>query len=199
MSPLVLVVNPQLPVKSVQELIALARSQPGLLNCSSSGTVLRFILANCFLRMPRKLSSFTSRIPARLRQRRVTGETQVHFESLTAVLELVRNGNLRGLAVTGLKRSAALPDLPTVAEAGVPDFEMVIWNALFSPRNTPSEIVSKLSVEMHRLLEAPDIREAFLGLSMDISPMTREQLGTMVATEWTRMGRVVAASGAKID
>ena len=69
--PLVLVVNPQLPVKSVQELIALARSQPGLLNCSSSGTGSTFILANCFLRMPRKLSSFTSRIPARRRQRRV--------------------------------------------------------------------------------------------------------------------------------
>lgn len=199
--PLVLVVNPQLPVKSVQELIALARSQPGLLNCSSSGTGSTLHLGQLLFENAAQVKFF--HIPysgsPQAATSTVTGETQVHFGSLTAVLELVRNGNLRGLAVTGLKRSAALPDLPTVAEAGVPDFEIVIWNALFGPRNTPSEIVSKLSVEMHRLLEAPDIREAFLGLSMDVSPMTREQLGTMVATEWTRMGKVVAASGAKID
>jgi tripartite-type tricarboxylate transporter receptor subunit TctC len=129
----------------------------------------------------------------------VTGETQVHFGSLTAVIELVRNGNLRALAVTGLKRSSILPDLPTVAEAGVPEFEILIWNALLGPRGIAPEIVSKLNSEMDQLLEAPDIRAAFVRLSMDISPMSREQLGAMVAAEWARMEKVVAASGAKID
>ena len=199
--PLVLVVNPQLPVRSVQELIDLAKSQPGALNCSSSGTGSTLHLGQLLFENAAQVKFF--HIPysgsPQAATSTVTGETQVHFGSLTAVLELVRNGNLRGLAVTGLKRSVALPDLPTVAEAGVPDFEIVIWNALFGPRNTPSEIVTKLNSEMDRLLEAPDIREAFLGLSMDISPMTREQLSAMVAREWTRMGKVVAASGARID
>jgi tripartite-type tricarboxylate transporter receptor subunit TctC len=199
--PLVLVVNPQLPVKSVQELIALAKSQPGSINCSSSGTGSTLHIAQLLFENAAQVKFF--HVPysgsPQAATSTVTGEKQVHFGSLTAVLELVRNGNLRGLAVTGSKRSAALPDLPTVAEAGGPDFEIVIWNALFGPRNTPSEIVGKLNFEMDRLLETPDIREAFRGLSMDISPMSREQLGTMVAAEWTRMGKVVAASGAKID
>ena len=81
----------------------------------------------------------------------------------------------------------------------MPDFEIVIWNALFGPRDTPSGIARKVSSDMDRLLEAPDIRDAFLRLSMDISHMSREQLGAMVAREWARMGKVVAASGAKID
>jgi tripartite-type tricarboxylate transporter receptor subunit TctC len=115
------------------------------------------------------------------------------------VLELVRNGNLRGLAVTGLQRSFALPDVPTVAEAGVPEFEIVIWNALLGPRDVSPDIVNKLNGEMDRLLETADIRDAFSRLSMNISPMNRQQLSSMIAKEWTRMENVIAASGATFD
>jgi tripartite-type tricarboxylate transporter receptor subunit TctC len=199
--PLVLAVNPQLPVKSVQELVTLAKARPDTINCASSGTGSTLHLAQLLFENAAQVRFF--HIPysgsPQAATSTVTGETQVHFGSLTAVLELVRNGNLRGLAVTGSKRSPALPDLPTVAEAGVPDFEIVIWNALFGPRDTPPEIIGKLNSDMDRILEAPDIREAFFKLSMDFSSMSRDQLGAMVAAEWTRMGKAVAASGATID
>jgi tripartite-type tricarboxylate transporter receptor subunit TctC len=199
--PLVLTVTPQLAVNSVADLIALARTRPGSLNCASSGTGSTLHLAQVLFENAAQVKLF--HIPysgsPQAAASTVTGETQVHFGSLTAVIELVRNGNLRALAVTGLKRSSILPDLPTVAEAGVPEFEILIWNALLGPRGIAPEIVSKLNSEMDQLLEAPDIRAAFVRLSMDISPMSREQLGAMVAAEWARMEKVVAASGAKID
>jgi len=199
--PLVLVVHPSVPAKSVQELIALAKSRPGSLNCASVGSGSTNHLAQVLFENAAQVQ-FTH-VPytgsPQAATGTVAGETQVHFGSLTAVVELVRSGKLRGLAVTSAKRSPALPDLPTVAEAGVSNYEIVIWNALFAPQGTPPEIVSRLHAEMGRVLEAPDVREAFARLGMEVSPSTREQLGALVASEWTRMGKVVAASGAKID
>jgi tripartite-type tricarboxylate transporter receptor subunit TctC len=199
--PLVLAVTPQLPVNSVQELVALAKARPGSLNCSSSGKGSTLHLAQLLFESAAQVKFF--HIPysgsPQAAASTVTGETQVHFGSLTVVLELVRNGNLRGPAVTGLQRSFALPDLPTVAEAGVPEFEIVIWNALLGPRDVSPDIVNKLNGEMDRLLETADIRDAFSRLSMNISPMNRQQLSSMIAKEWTRMENVIAASGATFD
>lgn len=199
--PLVLVVNPNLPAKSVQELIALAKSRPGSLNCASVGSGSTNHLAQVLFENAAGVSfvhiPYTGSPQAATGT--VTGDTQVHFGSLTAVIELVRAGKLRALAMTGAKRSAALPDLPTVAEADVPNYEIVIWNVLFAPHGTPPEIISKLHADMGRVLEAADVRDAFFKLGMEIAPTTREQVGALVASEWTRMAKVVAASGAKID
>jgi tripartite-type tricarboxylate transporter receptor subunit TctC len=199
--PLVLVVNPNLPVKSVQELIALAKSRPGSLNCASVGSGSTNHLAQVLFENAAGVSfvhvPYTGSPQAATGT--MTGDTQLHFGSLTAVVELVKTGKLRGLAVTGAKRTSALPDLPTVGEAGVPNYEIVIWNALFAPQGTPTEIVSKLHTDMNRILEAPDLRDAFFKLGMEIAPRTQEQVGALVGSEWTRMAKVVAASGAKID
>ncbi len=199
--PLVLTVTPQLPANSVQELIALAKARPGSLNCASSGTGSTLHLAQVLFENAAQVKFF--HIPysgsPQAAASTLTGETQVHFGSLTAVIELVRNGNLKALAVTGLKRSSVLPELPTVSEAGMPGFEILIWNALLGPRDVSSEIVGKLNFDMARLLEAQDIRDAFFRLSMDVSPMSREQLGTMIAAEWARMEKVVSLSGARVD
>lgn len=199
--PLVLVVNNNLPVKSVQDLIALAKSKPGSLNCASVGAgstnhLAQVLFENAagvnFVHVP-----YTGSPQAATGT--MTGDTQLHFASLTAVAELVRTGKLRALASTGAKRTPALPDLPTVIEAGVPNYEIVIWNVLFAPQGTPADIVSKLHTDMNRILEAPDLRDAFFKLGMEIAPRTQEQAGALVGSEWTRMAKIVAASGAKVD
>jgi tripartite-type tricarboxylate transporter receptor subunit TctC len=199
--PLVLVVNPKLPVKSVQDLISLAKSRPGSLNCASVGSGSTNHLAQVLFENAAGVSfvhvPYTGSPQAAMGT--VTGDTQVHFGSLTAVIELVRTGKLRALAVTGPKRSSALPELPSVIQAGVPSYEIVIWNVLFAPQGTSPEIVSKLHMDMNRILEAPDLRDAFFKLGMEIAPRTREQVGALVGSEWTRMAKVVAASGAKVD
>jgi tripartite-type tricarboxylate transporter receptor subunit TctC len=199
--PLVLVVNPNLPVKSVQELIALAKSRPGSLNCASAGSGSTNHLAQLLFENATGVSlvhvPYTGSPQAATGT--LTGDTQVHFGSLTAVIEFVRTGKLRALAVTGTKRSSALPDLPAVSEAGVPNYEIVIWNALFAPQGTPMQVISRLHTDMNRILEMPDLRDAFLKLGMQIAPRTQQQTAALVGSEWTRMAKVVAASGAKID
>jgi tripartite-type tricarboxylate transporter receptor subunit TctC len=129
----------------------------------------------------------------------VSGETQVTFGTVPAVQEHVRSGRLRGLAVTSLKRRAALGDLPTVHEAGVPDYEMLIWNAMLAPRGTPAAVITRLNAEVGKILEMPDVREAFSRLGGEAWPSTPEQLGAYMAADWAKMQKVVAQSGAKID
>ena len=96
----------------------------------------------------------------------MSGDTQISFDTVPTVLELVRSGKLRGLAVTGTTRMGAMPDLPTVAESGVPGYEMLIWTALLAPRGTPAEIVARLNAEIASVLAAPDVRESFAKLGI---------------------------------
>ena len=129
----------------------------------------------------------------------LSGNTQVNFGTVPAVVELVRSGQLRGLAVTGAKRIATLPDLPTVAEAGLPGYQMEIRVALYGPRGLPVDIVTRLNAEVAQILAAPDVRETFAKIGTDLAPGTPEALASRVAEEWARMKTVVAASGAKIE
>ena len=115
------------------------------------------------------------------------------------MLELVRSGQLRGLAVTGTKRIAALPNLPTISEAGLPGYDMVIWLALFGPAGLPADIVGKLNAEVARILAAPDVRETFTKIGTDLAPDTPQSLTKYVADDWAKMKTIVEASGAKID
>jgi tripartite-type tricarboxylate transporter receptor subunit TctC len=199
--PLILVVNPGVAAKSVQELIALAKSRPGELNGASAGIGSTLHLAQVLFENAAQVK-FTH-IPfngsPQAAQATLSGETQLNFGTVPATIELVRAGKLRGLAVTGATRMNAIPDLPTVAESGLPGYEMLIWTALFAPRGTPSEIVSRLNTEVIRILAMPDVREAFAKLGTDVSSSTPEQLAAYVAAEWARMGKIVAGSGAKIE
>lgn len=199
--PLILVVHPSVAAKSVQELIALAKSRPGELNCASAGTGSTLHLAQVLFENAAgvKLAHipFNGSPPAAAAT--LSGETQINFGTVPAVLELVRDGRLRGLAVTSTTRMDAKPDLPTLAESGLPGYEMLIWTALFAPSGTPPEIVGRLSTEVARILAAPDVREAFAKLGTDVSSSTPEQLASYVAADWAKMATVVAASGAKIE
>jgi tripartite-type tricarboxylate transporter receptor subunit TctC len=199
--PLILVVHPSVGATSVQELIALAKSRPGELNCASAGLGSTLHLAQVLFENAAQVK-FTH-IPfngsPQAAAATLSGNTQVNFGTVPAVLELVRSGKLRGLAVTGAGRLSAMPELPTLAESGLIDYQMLIWTALFAPRDTSPEIVRRLSTEVAGVLADSEVREAFSKLGIDVSASTPEQLRTYVAAEWARMAKIVATSGAKID
>lgn len=199
--PLVLVVNPKLPAKSVAELVALAKSRPGELNGASAGSGSTLHLGQVLFENATGVKfthvPYSGAPQAALAV--VSGDAHVHFGSLAAVLELVRSGKLRGLAVTGPTRITALPDLPTLSAAGVPNYELIIWNALFVPKGTSPDVITKLQSEVDRAMDTKEVRESFGRLSMDYARMTRSQLDALVVSEWTRMGKVVADAGVKID
>ncbi len=199
--PLILVAHPSVPATSVQELIAIAKARPAQLNSASAGNGSTLHLAlvvfenatgTKFVHVPFKGSSEAATAT-------LSGDTQINFGALPSVIELVRSGKLRGLAVTSAKRSPAVPDLPTVAESGVPNYEIAIWNALFVPRGVPPEVIARLNADMVKALDATEVRDAFARLGSEVATSTPDQLGALVGSEWTRMGGIVAASGAKID
>ena len=198
--PLILVVHPSVPAKSVGDLIALGKSRPKGLNCASSGNGSTLHLAQVlfenatgarFVHVP-----FAGSPQAAVGT--LSAETHLTFGTVPTVLEHVRSGRLRGLAVTSTKRRAAFGDMPTVSET-VPGYEMLIWNALLAPRGTPAGVISRLNAEVARILQAPDVRESFATLGGEVSSSTPEELRKYVASEWTKTAKVVAASGAKID
>ena len=199
--PLMLVVHPSVPAKSVQELIALAKSRPGELNCASAGNGSTLHLAQVLFDNAAqvKLQHIPFNGSTQAAAATLSGDTQINFGTVPTVIELVRDGRLRGLAVTGTTRMGAMPDLPTIAESGVPGYEMLIWTALFAPRGTPIEIVQRLNAEVASILAMSDVREAFAKLGIDVSSSTPEELASYVAAEWTKTGKIVAASGAKIE
>lgn len=199
--PLILVVHPSVPANSVKELIALAKSRPDQLNAASSGNGSTLHLAQVLFENAAGVKFVHVPFPGSPQAAVATlsGQTQINFGTVPAVLELVRSGKLRGLAITSSTRRSAVPELPTLAELGLAGYEMLIWNALLAPKGTPPEIISRLNAEVARVLEAPDVREAFSKLGAEVSASSPEQLAAYVAADWARMAKVVAASGAKIQ
>ncbi len=198
--PLILVVHPSVPAKSVADLIALGKSRPKGLNCASSGNGSTLHLAQVLFE--NATGSKFVHVPfggsPQAAVGTLSGETHLTFGTVPTVLEHVRSGRLRGLAVTSEKRRAALQDMPTVSET-VPGYEMLIWNALFAPRGTPADVISRLNAEVARILQSPDVRESFATLGGEVSSSTPQELAKYVAAEWAKTAKVVAASGAKID
>ncbi len=200
-TPLLVVVHPSLPAKTVKELIALARSRPGQLFSASSGNGSTTHLALELFKVATRIEvvhvPHNGSAPAVMSV--MTGEAQLFFGAMPAVLQQARAGKLRALAVTSPQRRAAAPDLPTVIEAGVPGYEILIWNALFAPRGTPPAIIARLNGEVVKILDLPEVREAFVKQGAEVSGSTPEQLAAYVAAELAKWAKVVAASGAKLD
>lgn len=200
-TPLLVVVHPSLPAKTVKELIALARSRPGQLFSASSGNGSTTHLALELFKVATRIEvvhvPHNGSAPAVMSV--MTGEAQLFFGAMPAVLQQARAGKLRALAVTSPQRRAAAPDLPTVIEAGVPGYEILIWNALFAPRGTPPAIIARLNGEVIKILDLSEVREAFVKQGAEVSGSTPEQLAAYVAAELAKWAKVVAASGAKLD
>jgi tripartite-type tricarboxylate transporter receptor subunit TctC len=199
--PSVLVVHPSVPSPSVRDFIAYAKERPGKLNYGSAGsgsaTHLSAVLFNVMTGTRMVHVPYKGAAPALTDL--LAGQLSLMFGNMASALPHVRGGKLRALAVTSARRSAAAPELPTMAESGLPGYEATAWFALFAPARTPATIVGKLNAEVNALLNLPDVKERMLGLGADAIPMTPHELGAYVVAEIVKWGKLIKASGAKAD
>ena len=200
-APQMLVVTPAVRADSFREFIEHARSHPGRLSYGSVGSGSASHLTMELLKNDARL--FIVHIPYRGFPPAVTdmlaGNIDTMFAIIPAVLPQVRAGKMKALAVTGLKRSALAPEVPSVAELGYPQLESLAWIGLLAPAGTPAEIVSRLGSESSRLLRAPEVRE-FLGKQgFDVVAGTPSEFAAWIRTEQTKWSRVIRASGATAD
>ena len=199
--PLLVAVNAALPVNTLAQLIALAKEKPGALNYGSGGNATPPHLA---AEMFKNLSGanlthvpYKGGGPAMLAT--VGGEVQVIFESPVTLLQQIKAGRLRALAVTGLTRDTALPDVPTVAEAGLPAFQVSFWSGLVAPAGTPPEVVAALNAALRKSLATPDARDTLVKFGLAPSTNTPGEFAQFIDSEIARWDKAIQASGAKID
>ena len=197
----VLVVNPSLKFKSVKEIIAAAKEHPGELNFASSGSgtsihmsaeMFKFLNSLQMVHIPYKGSSFAL-------TDLMGGQVMMMFDNIPSSMPFIKSGKLRALATTGAKRDPSLPDLPTVAEAGVPGYEASVWFGLMLPGATPKEVVSKMSQEVLKAAQNPEYIKKMTEQGYTMVSSTPEQMGDMARAELNRWGPIVKASGAKAD
>jgi tripartite-type tricarboxylate transporter receptor subunit TctC len=198
-TPHVLVVHPSLPAKTVKELVAVAKARPGAIVYSSSGTgsvshlageYFGFLTGTRMLHVPYKGGgpSVTALI---------SGEVAVGFATMPSVLAQVKSGRLRAIAMTTAQRSPALPQVPTIAEAGIANYDVGSWYGLSVPAGTSREIVTRLHDVTHKLLAQQDVKDRLAGNGFEVLVSTPEQFGEFVRVEVERWAKVVKASGAK--
>jgi len=192
-APLVIVVPPSLPVNSVGDLIQLAKAKPGELNYASSGTGTIAHLSAELLNSMAKIK--LEHVPYKGTGPALTdllgGRVQVMFNSAVSILPQVRSGKLRAIAMTALKRSAAMPDLPTVAESGVPGYEAASWYGALAPARTARPIVMKLNGEIVRIARLPEVRERLTSDGADPVGSSPEEFSAYIGRELARWARVI--------
>ena len=197
----VLVANPSFKVGSVKELIAMAKAQPGMITYASSGSgtsihmsgeLFKYMTGVDILHIPYKGSA-----PAVTDL--IGGQVNIMFDNIPSSLPHIKSGKLHALATTGSKRDPALPELPTIAEAGVPGYEAGVWFGLSVPAGTPKEIIAKLNAEGVKATRSPEFVKRMSDLGYLIIPGTADQMADMLKAEVVRWTPVVKASGAKAD
>ncbi len=200
-TPNVLVVNPNLPVKSVKDLIALAKSKPGEITFSSGGNGTSHHLGGMLFQqltgvqmthVPYKGSG--AALPDL-----IGGQVNIMFDNLPSSMPHIKSGKLRAIATTAKTRSTVMPELPTVAESGVPGFEITAWFGLLAPAKTPQAIIDRLNLEVTKILKLPDIKARFIAQGAEPTPGTPQQLGAFVKEKTAQWAPIVKASGAQID
>jgi tripartite-type tricarboxylate transporter receptor subunit TctC len=199
-APSILAVHPSLPVHSVKDLIELARAKPGHINYASAGagtsTHLAAVLLEHLARIKFVHVAYKGGGPMIVAV--LSGEVPVTFGTAASVSPHIKSGKLRGLAVTGSQRAAALPDLPTIAESGVPEYAMDNWLGIFAPAGTPRAVVEKLSSEAIRIVRLPEVSEGFRARGAESSPLGSEEFAAFVKRELEKWAKVVAATGMTI-
>ena len=197
--PLLLLVHPSVPANSVKELIALAKSQPGKLNFSSSGAGgSMHVAAELFKSMTGvDMVHIPYKGGAPAVADLLSGQVALSFSTVLETIQHVKAGKVRALAVTNDHRSIALPDLPTIAEAGLPGYQSISWLALFAPAGTPKEIVNKVSAESVRILKLPDVKERLLAQGAEPIGSAPEQLAAILAADIAKYAKVIRESGYK--
>lgn len=200
-TPFLLVIHPSLPASSVKQLIALARAKPGKLNFASAGSgsvthlageLFKSIARVDIVHVPYKASAAATNDV-------IGGQIEMVINAMTTVLPHVKSGKLKALAVATESRAAALPELPTMIEAGVPDYVVTTWNGLLVPAGTPPEIISRLHTETVRVIRLPEIQEKLRGLGSEPIGNSPEQFAAFLRKETVLWARAVKASGARPD
>ena len=201
MSPNILVVHTSVPVKSVKEFIALAKSRPGQLNYSSSGSgTTQHLSGELFnLRTGVKMVHVPYRGTAPSLTALISGEVGLSFANIPAISAHVKAGRLRPLANLGPKRSDQLPEVPTMKEAGVPGVEVGVWYGVFAPAATPRDVVAKLADTIARAARSPDMKQRLEDLGAEPVGNTPDEFGKLFREEVTRWAEVVKVSGARAD
>ena len=192
--PMVIAVNPSFAAKSLAELIALAKSQPGRLNYSHGGATHQVAaeMFNQAVGIDMRNIPYKGGAPAV--NAAVAGDVPIVIVDSAAANAQIRAGRLRVLAVTSAQRTPLVPDVPTVAESGVPGYEIAVWAGLFAPAGTPSAIVSRLYEETSRAMNAPDTRERLKNIGMDPGGLAPEQLAAMIKADIAKYGAIVKAA-----
>ena len=200
-APLMLVVHPSVPVKSVAEFIAYAKANPGKLNFGSGGPGTTPHLAGEMLKTMAHLD--VTHIPykggAPALSDLVGGQIQFMLENIPGTLPFAKAGKLRALAVTDLKRSPLLPDLPTLDESGLKGYQIVGWNGLFVPAGTPSAIINKLHAEVVKALALPDVKERLATMGADGVGDTPQHFTAFIKAEIPKWAKVVKDAGLKVE
>ncbi len=199
--PLVIVANPALPANNVAELIALAKARPGELNFASSGngqsTHLSAELFCATAGVKMKHIPYKGSAPALTDV--IAGQTQLMFDTMLSAMPHVKSGKLKALAVTSAKRSPVAPDVPTVAESGLPGYEAIAWNGLLAPAGTPPDVVARLNAELKKALALPEVKDKFEAQGFAASWNTSEAFGGFLNAEVDKWAKVVRVSGATVD
>jgi tripartite-type tricarboxylate transporter receptor subunit TctC len=199
--PNVLVVNPAVPVRDVQQLIAVAKAKPGSLRYASGGNGSAAHIAMEYFKL--RTQTDIGHIPYRGTAPAVTdvmgGQVEMIMTGVPAVLQQVKAGRLRALAVSSRSPVASLPDVPTIAASGVPDFEAIQWYGLVAPARTPAAVIALLNAEVGRALQTPELRARLDAEGADAAPTTPEAFGALIASEIARWKPVIAQSKMRPD
>jgi len=200
-TPNVLVVNAATPVGNVREFIAWTKANPGKLAFGSGSNGSAGHLAGELYKVDTGTDAvhipFKGGAPAT--QALLAGDTQFMFDNLANAMAQVKAGKLKALAVTTAERSTLVPELPTMAEAGLSGFDISTWYGLFAPAGTPAAIVAKWNADVTRILNSPDVRAKLMADGAEPAPDTPEQFAQMIARELAKYARIIKASGAKVD
>ena len=200
-SDLLLVVHPGVPAKNLKELLALAKSKPGALNYASSGPGTPYHMAGELFKamsgtnivhVPHKASGD-------MRNSVLGGHVQMMFDAITVMAKQAEAGKVRAIATSGRTRSAVTPNVPTVAEAGVPGYEATIWLGVMAPAGTPKTIVDKLNSEIQKVIALPEVKEAWAKQGAFPMHMTPAEFTKYMAQDIEKWAKVVKVSGAKVD
>ncbi len=197
----VVTLHPSVPAKSMNALIALAKARPGKLNYGTSGAATGPHLAGELLNLMAGINvvhvPYKGSAPAQTAL--MSGEVDITFENTLIVLPHVKAGRLRPVAATGVQRSKLMPDLPTVAESGLPGYSASGWYGLLAPIATPKDIVTKLNAELVRTLRTQDVADRLNSLAAEPAPGTPEQFGAFIRAEIAKWAKVVKAANMKVE
>ena len=199
--PNVFVVHPAIPAKTVQEFIALAKQSPGKYNFASSGSGTSIHMSGEMFKMLVNLDikhiPYKGSTPAL--QDMIGGQVDIMFDNLPSAMPHIRSGRLRALAITTAGRYPGLPELPTMIEQGVAGYDAAAWFGMMAPKGTPPEIVARLNTEINKILAMPDVREKLVQQGAVPAPGSPADFGRFINNEVVKWGKVVKASGAKVE